>query len=106
MRKLIISIGLIFQILTTYGQTNFVLDTIYSPAKLEAKNVAIIYLGGSDGGMPDWEFERDSLPNLGFPTLGIGYFKTEHTPDTLQLIPLEYFIRSSRTSSEIQSIST
>ena len=94
MRKLIISIGLIFQILTTYGQGNFVLDTIYSPAKIEAKNVAIIYLGGSDGGMPDWEFERDSLPNLGFPTLGIGYFKTEHTPDTLQLIPLEYFIQA------------
>lgn len=94
MKKLIIGIGLMFSMLITYAQGNFVLDTIYSPAKSEAKNTAIIYLGGSDGGIPNWEFERDSLPKLGFPTLGLGYFKTEHTSDTLQLIPLEYFVQA------------
>jgi pimeloyl-ACP methyl ester carboxylesterase len=94
MKRLVICLGLVIPMLTVFGQGKFVLDTIYSPAKLESKNVAVIYLGGSDGGIPDWDFERDSLPKLGYPTLGLGYFKTEHTPDTLQLIPLEYFVQA------------
>ena len=86
---------LVFDYLNTHAQEKpFVLDTIYSPANGKVKNVAVIYWGGSDGGIPTWDFERDSLPQMGYPTLGIGYFKTPNTPQKLEMIPLEYIFQA------------
>lgn len=94
-KAIIFIIVVIFSSLTIHGQERkFILDTVYNPGKGDAKNVAIIYLGGSEGGMPDFSFESKDLPRLGYPTLGIGYFGTPNTPNNLELIPLEYLIQA------------
>lgn len=96
MKKAIIFIFLvIFSSFNIHGQEiNFVLDTIYNPAREDSKNVAIVYLGGSEGGMPDLSFESKDLPMLGYPTLGVGYFGTSNTPKNLELVQLEYIIHA------------
>lgn len=69
----------------------FKLDMIYTPAHGANKNVAIIYFGGAEGGIPNYKFNTKTLPALGYPTLGVGYFKTPNTPDELICLPLEYW---------------
>ena len=71
------------------AQEDRILDTKYYPASGEPKNVAIMLLGGSEGGMPTYSTE--SFTSRGYPCLMIAYFGTENTPDHLEMIPLEYF---------------
>jgi dienelactone hydrolase len=66
-------------------------DTIY--AERETKQYGVIVLGGSGGGKPDWFAEK--IAELGFSTLSPAYFDrsdaSQIVPQTLELIPLEYF---------------
>lgn len=55
----------------------------------KSKNLAILVLGGSEGGIP--RRHAQMLAKEGFPTLTLGYFKTKQTPEYLDMIPLEYF---------------
>ncbi|WP_187759872.1 acyl-CoA thioester hydrolase/BAAT C-terminal domain-containing protein [Thiospirochaeta perfilievii] len=55
----------------------------------EVKNVAIIFLGGSGGNMPIYNY--DNFTSNGYSSLSLGYFGTKNTPDKLEMIPLEYF---------------
>jgi len=79
----------------SYSQNKeFVLDTIYNPAIGESKNIALIYFGGSEGGLPTWEdmnFQRKELPKMGIATLGVAYFGSDNTPKSLKKLPLEYW---------------
>ena len=72
----------------------FVVDSIYNPAIGDEKNVALIYFGGSEGGLPTWEdmnFQKEVLPSMGIATLGVAYFGSDHTPQSLEQLPLEYW---------------
>lgn len=71
-----------------------IIDQVYNPAQGNAKNVAVVYVGGSEGGLPNFHFESKELPKLGYPTLGVGYFGTTNTPERLELIPIEYIIQA------------
>lgn len=79
----------------SYAQDQqFELDTIYNPAKGTPKNIALIYFGGSEGGLPTWEdmdFQKKELPKMGIATLGVAYFGSEQTPKNLEKLPLEYW---------------
>jgi dienelactone hydrolase len=75
-------------------EKEFIIDQVYNPVEGEAKNVAVVYFGGSEGGLPNFHFESNELPNLGYPTLGVGYFGTTNTPERLELIPIEYIIQA------------
>ena len=73
--------------------TNFVegvkFDAEFYAPQDEAKNSAALVLGGSEGGIPSRQAQI--LAKAGFPALALGYFKTSHTPEYLDMIPLEYF---------------
>lgn len=71
------------------AQDDLILDTIYYPPSGEPGNVAIMFLGGSEGGMPNSHVEPFAAK--GYPCFKVGYFGTEHTPSHLEMIPLEYF---------------
>jgi uncharacterized protein len=53
----------------------------------------IIYLGGSEGGLPFASHESHLQPllELGHPVLCLAYFGIEGLPHSLEKIPLEYF---------------
>lgn len=53
------------------------------------KDLGVIVLGGSEGGIP--RRLAHVFAEEGFPTLALGYFKTDQTPEFLETIPLEYF---------------
>jgi dienelactone hydrolase len=48
----------------------------------------ILFLGGSTGGKP---YPLSFLPESGYPTLALAYFKEKGLPENLVSIPLEYF---------------
>jgi pimeloyl-ACP methyl ester carboxylesterase len=50
----------------------------------------ILFLGGSEGGRPRTPF-LDLLASNGYPTLAVAYFKEKGLPESLAMIPLEYF---------------
>jgi len=50
----------------------------------------ILFLGGSEGGKPLGSLAKLFAEN-GYPTLAVAYFKEKGLPESLQLIPLEYF---------------
>jgi hypothetical protein len=54
---------------------------------------AIIYLGGSEGGVPFASHEERLQPllDLGHPVLCLAYFGVDGLPPSLEQIPLEYF---------------
>lgn len=84
------------------AQDDIILDAEYSPPSGESKNVAIMFLGGSDGGMPNSNVEKYTA--RGYPCFKVGYFGTEHTPGHLEMIPLEYFekaIKSFKSQPEV-----
>ena len=56
----------------------------------------IIYLGGSEGGMPFVSREERLQPllDLGHPVLCLAYFGVDGLPPSLERIPLEYFERA------------
>lgn len=53
-------------------------------------SVGVLLLGGSEGGMPRGDLMKFFAKN-GYPTLSVAYFKEQSLPESLQLIPLEYF---------------
>lgn len=65
------------------------LDIEFYPAQGESKDVAIIMLGGSDGGFPRYDFEF--YTKAGYSCIGVAYLGTQNTPKLLKMIPLEYF---------------
>lgn len=71
----------------------YLVDSLYYPADVEGVNVALIIVGGSEGGMPTSD-ENDVFTKAGYPTLELGYFGTTNTPSLLELIPLEYFFKA------------
>lgn len=73
---------------------NFILDVEYYPPSVESGNVAIMFFGGSEGGIPNDDVKPFTAK--GYPCLKVGYIGTEHTPDKLEMIPLEYFEKSIR----------
>ena len=75
-------------------EKEFIIDQVYNPVEGEEKNVAVIFFGGSEGGLPNFHFETNELPKRGYPTLGVGYFGTTNTPERLELIPIEYIIQA------------
>ncbi len=87
------------------AQDKFVLDTKYYPPSGESRNVAIIFLGGSEGGFPHPLFYNvEKYAAMGYPCIVVAYFGTENTPDHLEMIPLEYFeeaIKSFKTKPEV-----
>ncbi|MFT3870319.1 MAG: acyl-CoA thioester hydrolase/BAAT C-terminal domain-containing protein [Nibricoccus sp.] len=52
--------------------------------------MAILMLGGSEGGFPDY-YDTKGFTEKGYACMVTGYFRTPHTPERLELIPLEYF---------------
>ncbi len=71
------------------SRDNYILDVEFYPPSVESGNVAIMFLGGSEGGIPN--FSVEPFTAKGYPCIKVGYFRTEHTPDHLEMIPLEYF---------------
>ncbi|EDY80858.1 BAAT / Acyl-CoA thioester hydrolase C terminal domain family protein [Verrucomicrobiia bacterium DG1235] len=65
-------------------------DYIYYPPTKGSKDVALMLFGGSEGGLPSY-YDTESLTQQGYPCIIVGYFGTKNTPDSLELIPLEYF---------------
>jgi hypothetical protein len=64
-------------------------DGEFYPPVGSPKKLGVLVLGGSDGGIPS---RRGKLiAENGFPVLALAYFKTERTPQCLDMIPLEYF---------------
>ena len=68
---------------------DIILDVEYYPPSVESGNVAIMFFGGSEGGIPNIDVEPFTAQ--GYPCIKVGYFGTEHTPARLEMIPLEYF---------------
>lgn len=68
---------------------NYVIDSKYYAPTDEMKNIAIIFLGGSGGKMPRYNYRN--FTEKGYPSLALGYFNTKNTPQELEMIPLEYF---------------
>ncbi len=50
----------------------------------------VLLLGGSEGGKPRTPF-ADFVASNGYPTLAVAYFKEKGLPESLAMIPLEYF---------------
>lgn len=80
------------------------IDYNYYPPKGEGKSVAIILLGGSNGGIPDYLYDPEVYTN--YPVMALGYFKTKNTPKYQKMIPLEYFdeaIEAFKSMDEVKS---
>ena len=90
-RPIVSVFGLVLVAFFTIGiaRNNFILDVEYYPPSVESGNVAIMLLGGSEGGMSNHSTELFTAK--GYPCLKVAYFRTKHTPDRLEMIPLEYF---------------
>lgn len=67
--------------------TNGFVANFYCDPNLTNK-LGILFLGGSEGGMP---YPLLFLPEKGYPTLTLAYFKEKGLPENLESIPLEYF---------------
>lgn len=64
-------------------------DYVYYPPEGDSKDLAIIFLGGSEGGIPQYDY--DLYTKNGYPAIALAYIMTDNTPGTLNMIPLEYF---------------
>jgi dienelactone hydrolase len=66
---------------------------LWAPKRDGRRPVAVLSLGGSEGGFAsDW-VER-LVASRGYPVLQLAYFDAEGLPDELREIPLEYFTRA------------
>lgn len=72
------------------AQKDAIADSKYYPAKGKSKNVVLLLLGGSEGGLPDY-YDVEKLTGAGYSCYILGYFGTKNTPERLEMIPLEYF---------------
>jgi dienelactone hydrolase len=64
-------------------------DGEFYPPLESPKKLGVLVLGGSDGGIPSRRAKW--IAEHGFPVLALAYFKTQRTPEYLDMIPLEYF---------------
>ena len=64
-------------------------DGEFYPPQGSPKKLGVLVLGGSDGGVPSRRARL--IAERGYPVLALAYFKTERTPQYLDMIPLEYF---------------
>jgi esterase/lipase len=67
----------------------FVADFYYTQSS--TNKTCVLLLGGSEGGKPRPGYLTEFLATNGYPTLALAYFKEKGLPESLQLIPLEYF---------------
>ena len=65
--------------------------TFFQP-ELSRKLPGLILLPGSEGGIPEAFAEK--LANVGYCVLALGYFGVEGLPETLENIPLRYFLQA------------
>jgi dienelactone hydrolase len=89
----------------TNAQKDSIPDSKYYPAKGKDKNIVLILLGGSEGGLPNY-YNVEKLTSLGYPCFILGYFGTKSTPERLEMIPLEYFekeINTLKSRSELKN---
>ena len=64
----------------------------YYPSSSSEQRVAVLVLGGAEGGVP--EKLAQPIVDAGFPTLALAYFKADGLPQELEKIPLEYFTQA------------
>jgi len=64
-------------------------DAQYFPPSGNEKSIAIMFIGGSEGGLPTY-YDIKKYTSIGYPCYMVGYFGTKNTPDRLEMIPLEY----------------
>lgn len=69
---------------------NGLVGELYLPASATAR-LAVITLGGSEGGISAAQSAARRLASFGYPTLALAYFGAPGLPSTLTNIPLEYF---------------
>ena len=68
---------------------------LYTPAEGQALLPGVIVLGGSEGGLnPVVSREARLIALHGYAAFQLGYFGLPHLPETLQLVPVEYFERA------------
>lgn len=60
-----------------------------------AKHPAVLYFGGSEGGMPP-QSVADLLASHGYPVLTVAYFHAPGVPEDLRNVPVEYFATAAR----------
>ncbi len=72
-RLLIPALLLIAFATSCISQKEIIPDTKYYPPKGEAKNVAIMMLGGSEGGLPNY-YDTTGFTARGYPCMIVGYF--------------------------------
>ena len=89
-KNVITSLFIVFSVTETIAQQDTIPDSKYYPPKEKGKKVAIMLFGGAEGGLPNY-YDTEYLTKLGHPCYAVGYFRTQNTPDRLEMIPLEYF---------------
>lgn len=82
---------LIVSCISSAGNQQTRIDVEYYPAVDSDKDVAIMFLGGGEGGMPGYYYDFEKYNQAGYSCLAVGYFGTGNTPYYPELIPLEYF---------------
>lgn len=88
---LIISIIFISSCTYTKKIDNKIIDLkYYTPKNNVSNDVAIIFVGGSEGGFPIGH-NYSKYTDKGIPCLSLAYFNTKNTPETFNAISLEYF---------------
>lgn len=60
-----------------------------------AKHPAVLYFGGSEGGLPPQSLP-DLLASHGYPVLAVAYFHAPGVPEDLRNVPIEYFATAAR----------
>lgn len=104
LKLVITSLVILLCIKIGIAQKDTIPDSKYYPPNGKEKNVAIILIGGSEGGLPNY-YNTDRFNKLGYPCLIVGYFGTKNTPDRLEMIPLDYFeevIKTFKSKPEVQ----
>lgn len=64
----------------------------YYPSASNEQRIAVLVLGGSEGGLP--ERLAEPVVDAGYPTLALAYFNADGLPRELEKIPLEYFTQA------------
>lgn len=64
----------------------------YHPATSTEPQVAVLVLGGAEGGLP--KQLAQPVIDAGYPTLALAYFNADGLPAELENIPLEYFAKA------------
>lgn len=65
----------------------------YKPNSKVISDVAMIFVGGSEGGFPKIHNYK-VYTDKGIPCLSVAYFNSKNTPDSFNTISLEYFFKT------------